>query len=731
MIQRMFYSLLFFMYAFYGQAQEVVESKQRGLNAKFITTEINIDGEISSEEWKNIEVTTNFNQKWPTDTALAQSQTEVSICYDEKYIYLAVKCYDKAPQILQTLKRDKGFWESDAFAVYFDPQNQQNNGYFFGITSYANQTEGLIGTTGLDESWDCKWYSSSKRYSTYWTAEIAIPLNVLRFPLTDTWGINFLHCDMHRNMYSVWSKIPRELSIHDLGYNGILKFENKLPKSRQSFSVNPYIKAQYVDDKEADPVPTKEFTPDFGIDARMAVTSTTNLDVTYRPDFSQVEVDQQQINLTQFQIFFPEKRGFFLENSDIFSQFGAWNVRPFNSRAIGMRDGEVTPIQYGIRYTGNINSKIRFGILDVQTQKTENTNGENFSMLALQHRFWKRSSVSFMMSNVQETEKGEGLIPVYGRNIGLECKLNSKDNAWRSNYHVHLSKTNESVQDNHFYSVFLEHIGKRFGGAFELNSLGSDFSTKMGISRLQWHYNAETEEWNNHGYNKNWNRFYYYFFGKSSSKIAVHYPIVENEISYYDDNKEGFRYHKLKWAVEFKNRAYFETGVQNDYNRLLYPINLTGGENLPAKGYTSNSGYVMYATDDRKKVKSFSFFETGSFYGGYKNTFKQEIKLRFQPFLNIGGEVQYNLIYLPEPYNSGELLLISTNIEFSFNKNIFWSNYIQYNTQIDNINLNSRFRWRFTPMSDIFFIVSNNYWNNTFAPKNNNLVLKINYWLTF
>lgn len=717
----LFISLLFGTFVASGQ------DTSRTYSITKTSNKISIDGELSDEEWSTIPKTTSLHQKWPVDTALAQNQAEIRITYDDKFLYFGIKCYDKGPQVLTTLKRDNGFWSSDAIGISLDPQNQQNNGYFFGVTSYANQIDGLIENNDINDAWDTKWYAESKRTDEYWTVEIAIPFSSIRFPKEGDWGINFVHSSVQRNMYSVWEKIPRTLSIVDLGYMGKLKWDKTLNQKTSSFTVNPYVKFSRLNDQENNKIENK---PDGGVDARVVVTSGTNLDITYNPDFSQVDVDQQQINLSQFNLFFPEKRPFFLENSDIFTSYGSWNVRPFYSRTIGMRDGNPSPILYGLRYTGNATKKLRFGIMNTQTQKNGDVLGQNFSMISLQQRFWKRSSITGMISNVQDVKEQSLVDTTYGRNAGVELFVNSKDNKYKSSFKFHKSQTNDLKDDNHFYSFAVSHNGERLGAVIEVNGLGSDFSTGMGLSLLQWHHNATDDTWNKEGYDKVWTQWYYYYFPKKGP-IATHYPVFSMDYLHYTDGKLGLRHSNFWWGFEFKNRRYLELWARNRFNRILYPVNFTGGEDLPAGKYEANDFKILYNTDDRKKIKFSTIVEYGQFYNGMKTSVSEQIDIRFQPFLNLGFGVQYNNIDLPQEYGDAELYLATSTVQFNFSKTLFWTNYLQYNTQASNFNINSRFQWRFSPLSDVFVIFSNNYLDNPIQSKNTSLVTRVNYVINF
>ena len=208
------------------------------------------------------------------------------------------------------------------------------------------QREGLLsngGGQGVTTIWDNKWTSEVKQFEDKWIVEMAIPFKSLRFKSgVDTWRINFSRNDLKRNENSVWSPVPRNFNVASLAFTGKLKFDEPKKKTSSNISIIPYVTAGVSQDYLTQ---TKEqYTYNGGLDAKIALSSSLNLDLTINPDFSQVEVDRQVTNLSRFSIFFPERRNFFIENSDLFERFGFRQIRPFFSRNIGLYKGQIVPI---------------------------------------------------------------------------------------------------------------------------------------------------------------------------------------------------------------------------------------------------------------------------------------------------------------------------------------------------------------------------------------------------
>lgn len=190
---------------------------------------IRLDGDLQEETWKHAEKASNFWLKWPRDGEPAPEQTEVQCAHNDRFLYFSVTAFDSTPQfVIQSLKRDVGYWDSDGFAIVLDPANAAVNGYFFATSANGVQSEGLLSSSSEDTdlNWDNTWQVKTRQYSDRWTAEIAIPLRILRYKAgQNTWGINFIRNDLSNGLYSVWAQIPFQFDAIDLGWTGALKWE--------------------------------------------------------------------------------------------------------------------------------------------------------------------------------------------------------------------------------------------------------------------------------------------------------------------------------------------------------------------------------------------------------------------------------------------------------------------------------------------------------------------------
>ncbi|MEM1122222.1 MAG: DUF5916 domain-containing protein [Bacteroidota bacterium] len=424
-----------------GEAED--RQQQYQISIKKTTEKIKIDGQLDEAVWQSADKVSDFWLSFPVDDEKAKLQTEVKAAYDDNFLYIAAKMTDPNATIIQTLKRDVDFWNGDNIVIVLDPVNQKSNGFMFGVNPYGVQMEGLLtgntgsrgsrpGTGSMNQDWDNKWYSRASRSAEGWIAEVAIPFKSLRYDETKTtWGINFIRTEASNSTFHVWSQVPVQFRSVDLNYTGALVWDKPPKKAKGNISIIPYISGGAVKDFEA-ATPTDK-TLNTGLDAKIAVTSSLNLDVTINPDFSQVEVDEQVTNLTRFNVRLPEKRLFFLENTDIFTDFGNGPARPFFSRRIGLDDdGNAIPILYGLRLTGNATRTLRVGLLNMQTKQTEEFAGQNYTAAAFQQQVFGRSVIKGYVTNRQAYQDQEFSGSDYGRNAGLEFNYLSDNNKWQS-----------------------------------------------------------------------------------------------------------------------------------------------------------------------------------------------------------------------------------------------------------------------------------------------------------
>jgi len=680
-------------------------------------SQIDIDGVLNEEVWKSSEITTDFHMVLPLDTGFASADTKVMLCYDQNTIYLGIVCYDTLPgrRPAESLRRDFSFGKNDNFIVFIDTYNDQTNGFAFGVSAAGAQWDGLQSNGGgVSLDWDTKWKSEVTNYADRWEAEFAIPFNSIRFKEGDSeWGINFSRLDLKTNEKTSWAPMPRQFATATLAFTGTLVWDKPLSKSKSRFSLIPYISGKAIHDVESGK--EIEYTKSAGIDAKISLGTSLNLDLTVNPDFSQVEVDRQRTNLERYELFYPEKRQFFLENSDLFASLGKDNIRPFFSRRIGL----VEPVQAGVRLSGKIDENWRIGILDMQTGKRDSLQETNFASIVLQRKVFNRSSLSAFLVNKQFTgqliDTGKN---TYSRVAGLDFNLASRDNRWTGKMFYHQS--------------FFKNAGSAaYAAAANIVYDTQQFMTSLSQSIVGVDYLAETGFVPRKGYYQITPLAQYKFYPKSD-KIINHGANLRMDLFFAPNIENTDRETGLVYFIEWLNKSRVSFEVKDLFIELKSPFDPTntGGIKLDSLSqYHWNEMATNFISDTRRLFNFDVTARYGGFYNGNKLSFNGDFFYRMQPYASIAASVSYNKIEMPEPYNSAELILVGPRLDITFTNKIFLTTLAQYNNQIDNFNINVRFQWRYAPVSDLYIVYTENSYPGDFKTKNRGLVVKLSYWL--
>ncbi len=720
------------------------------LTIRRATGAIALDGRLDEADWQRADSVGNFRQFFPYDSSAAKARTTVRVLFDGAFLYIGAVCYQPRRYVITSLKRDFPRGQSDLFAINLDPFGDKLNGFSFAVSPYGVQREGLI-TNGQEftTDWDNKWAVRVTNADDRYTVEIAIPFKTLRYKLqsgANSWLINFIRSDIARNEISAWSPIPRNFNGQALAFSGRLLWDEAPPRPGANVSLIPYGLAQTGRDFQSD-VPARQ-SVNAGFDAKVAVTPSLNLDLTVNPDFAQVEVDQQVANLSRFELFFPEKRQFFLENSDLFGSFGFSTINPFFSRRVGLyrnaRTGfnESVPILAGMRLSGRLNRNWRVGLLSMQTARQTFSDSVavpsvNYGMLALQRRVSTRSFVSFMLVNRQSSDPDNRTVSP-NRVAGIEYQLASANNQWRGKtfYHRMLPTGTPAAQlrDGYAWGLTLEYDRPTVNARTTTSDVGDNYRAEVGYvprrSLLR-----SSGEFNRVFFPKGRlgrlvNRFslgpdWDFLYGKSQGRLVDWDAGLFGGITL--QNQSRINVALLRWDYTYLFSAFDPTN--------------TGGVPLPAgTRYRYFSNRLSYVSNVRKPV--FFQFSTriGQYFNGRITQLHTTLNYRYQPYGIVSLDFTYNGIRLPAPHSRSDLFLIGPKVDLSFTKSVFLTAYAQYNNQINNVNTNIRFQWRYKPVSDLFIVYTDNYFAYealdaknrlipAWQPKNRALVVKLTYWL--
>ncbi|MGZ3814468.1 MAG: DUF5916 domain-containing protein [Mucilaginibacter sp.] len=682
---------------------------------------ITIDGVVDEPAWMQADSAVDFHMVLPMDTGMAKVPTVVRMTYDDNNLYILAVCYTPTPgpYMVESLKRDFSFVKNDNFIFFIDPFDARTDGFTFGANAAGAQWDGSMYEGGkVDLNWDNKWVSAVKNYPNKWIFEASIPFKSIRYKKgIKEWGINFSRNDLKSTEKSSWAPVPRQFPTASLAYTGTLIWDEQPPASSSNVSIIPYLLTGVSKDYQNKGPAV--FRREAGGDAKVSVTPSLNLDVTVNPDFSQVDVDQQVINLNRYELFFPEKRQFFLENGDLFSNFGYADIRPFFSRRIGLNQ----PIDFGARLTGKLDKDWRIGVMDVQTGNSSQNElaAGNYGMITLQRRVFERSNIGFMFVNKDVTgsaPEANGVPVNYNRNVGMEFNLASNSNMWTGKL-LGLKSFTPGVNGHDFvFAGHLQYLSKFWTLYMQEEYVGKNYNAAVG-------YVPRT------GFVKLSPLLLHNFFPKKGDILSYGIQFTSNyffnESFVRTDNESA-----LSFITTFRNRSTLTISGINDYVKLLLPFDPTNtGKDSLAIGtqHRYNSLDILLVS----KPQSIFTYQIETVFGGYYDnghrlTFSGTVGYRVQPYVNIALNGNYTSLRLPQPYGDTHFTLIGPKVDITFTNTLYFTTYVQYNDQQKNMNVNTRFQWRYKPASDIFIVYGENSMPSPYTPKNRQLVIKWTYW---
>ncbi|MRG44733.1 hydrolase [Chitinophaga sp. SYP-B3965] len=695
------------------------------LHIRKATSPVKIDGVVDEPAWAASDTATDFYMILPMDTSYAKVRTDVQMTYDDKNIYLLVVNYNGAPgpYMVESLRRDFAFLKNDNFLLFMDPFDDQTNGFSFGANAAGAQWDGMMYDGGkIDLSWENKWSSVVKNYPDKWVFEASIPFKSIRYKKGITqWGINFGRNDLKTTEKSSWAPVPRQFPSASLAYTGVLVWDVPPPDPGVNVSLIPYLLGGV--NKNFETGKAAAFRGDAGLDAKVAITSSLNLDLTVNPDFSQVDVDKQVTNLDRFELFFPERRQFFLENGDQFTNFGYSTIRPFFSRRIGLG----VPIHFGARLSGKLNKDWRLGVMNMQTGKQTATAlpAQNFTVAALQRRVFARSNVGFIFINKESLNynpdkalPGEPVYSRYNRNYGLEYNLASANNFWTGKAMVLKSNTPGRSGKDWVHAANLQYTSRVWNVSWQHEYVGKNYNAEVGYVPRQ-------------GYIKINPQITRLFFPKKGSLLS-HGPQLSTTNFFDEKMKRTDNEVLLSYGMVFRKRNTFTLWSSTSYIKLLQPFDPVNiGKDSLAAG-TAHSWNTVGA-DYVSKPQSLFTYALSTRYGGYyadgkRFTFTGELGYRFQPYVSLALSANYNDIRLPQPWGNQAFWLVGPRVDVTMTNTLFFTGFMQYNEQMKNVNLNTRLQWRYRPASDLFIVYTDNYLPEPYYVKNRALVIKFVYW---
>ena len=669
---------------------------------------LDFDGRLDEAIYEQVPGISDFIQTEPLEGAPATEKTEVWVFFDDEAIYIAGRCWDTQPHriVATELRRDHGsIWLNQHLAVTFDTFYDRRNAFIFYLNPLGGFFDGLItDERNFNRDWSAVWDSRTARFEGGWTTELRFPFKTLRYPAAgpQVWGINFRRVVRWKNEISYLTRLPAALGIWSItkvsSYATLVGLE--APPSSRTIEVKPYLTGDAAGAPVESGALDRDFGGDFGVDAKVGITSGLTADLTWNTDFAQVEADAQQINLTRFSLFFPEKREFFLEGQGLFAfgtsertprassrRFGAPSSVPllFFSRRIGIAGNQVAPIRGGARVTGKLGD---FGVGALAIRSGESVAAgapeTDFSVFRLKRDILSRSTVGVMGTYRSGTGDGRGSNAAYGMDarFGLYENLDIRSYAaWTQNEHD--DRTGMS------YRGQLDYQADRYGLQFERLVVGEGFDPGLGfLRRRDFQRNYAEARFSPRPRSISWLR-----------KIGG-----TGSLDYTTDNDGNLetRIFALRSDVELENGDSAQFQLARNREVLHEEFRLAGDLAVAAGAHDFDYASLSYRAGPQRPISGTFAYQQGGFFSGTRRELAWRGRLEVVPHLIVEPIISLNWIALPD--GDYDTRLVASRINYNLSPRSFLAAFLQYNSAANSLSTNIRFRWEYQPGSDIYLV---------------------------
>lgn len=666
-----------------------------------------IDGSLDEKLYQTLTPITDFIQQDPDEGQLATEPTLVWILFDARNIYISARCRDSQPHRIMAndMRRDgSNVSQNDNISVIIDTFHDRRNGYEF----LMNSIGGAWDTQVTDErdtnrNWNTVWIPRSRRDAEGWTLEMAIPFRSLRYRGSgpQVWGINIRRNVRWKNELSYLSPVPRQY-----GARGILRLSQaatlvglEAPPAALNLDVKPYAVGNMKADRSVDPLFENRFDRNAGFDLKYGITQSLAADFTYRTDFAQVEDDDQQVNLTRFNLLFPEKRDFFLEGQGIFAFGGASTTPPtggaasapvntpvlFFSRRIGLSGNRAVPIEVGGRLTGKA-GRYSVGLLDIQTDDSPVAAEPptNFGVVRLKRDILRRSYIGFIGSHRSDTPGG-----VDNTVLGVDANLAFFQSLNIVGYYAG-TRTPGLDGDDRSHRVRFDYDADRLGVQIESLGVGKNFQPEVGFLR-RWGFIEHLAQLR--------------ISRRPRSLAAVRRVSYEGALDYITDGDRRLenRQARIGLRTDMQSGDSWSIGYNRDFEFVALPFEIAGTAVADGVYHTSTvRGNYMLGT--QRRISGDISFAHGSFYGGNRTDLAYRGRAELTARLSVEPGVSVNWVDLPTGQFTATLLTARTT--FSFSPRMLTAALVQYNSTSHLLTTNVRFRWEYRPLSELFVVYS-------------------------
>ena len=700
---------------------------------------LRVDGRLDEAVYREIPSISDFIQTLPLENATPTEKTEAWVMFDADYIYISARCWDSAPPAQWTaneIRRDTSqLRQNDNFGVVLDTFHDGRNGYLF----YSNPIGGFADIALTDEGnpnpdWNPVWAVRTDRFEGGWAIEMAIPFKSIRYRsgTSEIWGIQLRRTVRRKNEWMHLTRLP----ISSGGAPGVFRISAAatlvgldLPPAGKNIEIKPYGISRVVTDRAAGT--SNDPDGDVGVDFKYGLSANLTADLTYNTDFAQAEIDEQQVNLTRFSLFFPEKREFFLEGRGIFDfgrggagvgggtgGGGSTGLTPslFYSRRIGLNNNRAIPIEAGGRLTGKV-GQFAVGVLNIQTQeeRVSATPSTNFSVVRIKRDILRRSSIGGLVTNRSNSTIGDGANQAYGADAAFSFFENLS-------FGGYLSQTNTPGldKDDISYQARFDYGADRYGARFEHLLVGENFNPEVGFVRRKdmrrsfgsLRFSPRPKA----------NRLVRRFLWEASLEY------LENGAGVLETRQDGGRFN-----IELESSDLFSIEATRNYELLPKPFSIARNVTIPAGGYDFNDVTVSYSFGQQRRASGNLSVQMGELYDGtIKSINYSGARVSITKQLSVEPSLSVNRLELPA--GSSTTRVLRARSDYGFSPRMFVSGLVQFSSADNAFSSNLRFRWEYLPGSEIFFVYTDE--RDTTASgfpllRNRAFVVKINRLLRF
>ncbi len=666
---------------------------------------LQVDGKLDDEVYRTVPPIDGFIQQEPREGAPASENTQVWVFFDDRNVYVSARCYDSHPErdVVTELRRDQNnITQNESFTVVFDTFLDRRNGLFFQTTPLGALRDQAIVDDVLNSNWNTVWNVRTGKFDGGWTAELAIPFKSLRYPSPgpQVWGVNFRRVVKWKNEYSYLTAMPASYgtgaAIGRMGPAGTM-VGLETPSFSKNIELKPYAVATSVTDRTASVPYSNDGSGNGGFDFKYGLTRSLIADATVRTDFAQVEEDVQQVNLTRFNLFFPEKRDFFLEGQGIFAFGGIGSGNGgspgdvpvmFFSRQVGLQNGQQIPVIGGGRVTGRT-GRYSIGALNIETGDNASigVKATNFSTIRIKRDVLRRSNIGFVGTHRSRSLKDDGSASL----AGVDGNFFLLTNVTASVFYAR-SMTPGVNDGASTYRGNFEYAGDRYGIQGEHLLVGQHFDPQMGYTRrIDFRRSALEARFTPRPKRRNRIRKYTYL-GSLDYVTDARMTMVQNK--------------ELRGLFQTDFQSSDSTNIEYIHGYELLPRNFTisPGVVVPAGGYDSQSIRATYSLGQQRPISGRLAVGTSQLYNGTRREASYSGRVAIKPQFALEPSVTLNWVDLPYGHFSAQLL--NSRFIYTPSPRMILSSLVQYNISAHSLTSSARLRWEYRPGSELFLVYS-------------------------